>query len=67
MTDQPHVNTSAAAYQNALVLLSVEKTKSNANCLHEEDFNIALDLNACIDRAGNSEPYFVELIVASKK
>jgi len=54
--DRPTARQFRAAYQNALVLLSVEKSKSNANCLDEEDFDIALDIHSCIELARKSEP-----------
>ena len=36
------------------MLQSVENTKSNSNYLHEDDFNMALQINACIDQAMKS-------------
>ena len=47
--DRPTVRQFRAAYQNALLLLSVETVKSNANCLVETDFSTALDLNTLLE------------------
>ena len=49
--DRPTVRQFRAAYQNALLLLSVETSKSNSNCLAETDFSVALDLNSLFENS----------------
>ena len=43
--DRPNVQQFPAAYRNALLLLSVEKSKSNSNCIKDSDFATAFNLN----------------------
>ena len=52
--DRPSAVQFCSAYQNALLLLSVEKSKSNSNCLDDEDVGLAISLTTNISNKENS-------------
>jgi hypothetical protein len=43
--DRPNVRQFRAAYRNALLLLSLEKSKSNSNCIKDSKFETAFNVN----------------------
>ena len=44
--DRPTAMQFKSAYQNVLVLLSIEQSNSNSNCLPESDFSVAVTIDS---------------------
>ena len=48
--DRPTALQFKSAYQNALVLLSIEQSNSNSNCLPESDFSVAVTIDSITNK-----------------